>query len=337
MTRNLTGTFRQSLLISKKHTFIISVKSVITDILNPEEALIGGMDLQFFDSKQRYDLLVDSFNRNQTLTQVAVMRFTDASQEILRVHTHPYVEIIFLSRGSISIATEGRLLAMKENSIIIIPPEVVHATIVTNQNSLFDRTLLWIPQDHLAKLLARYSPEKRWFFCELKHVSVLNGAIRRYVEIQSSLQKLTAALLSRDEGADILCHCYLMEILVYLDQSLINGVQPFKQPKNTLLQNLLDYVDGHYTEQALCMDEIAKALFLSKSYISKVFKENTGVSLYSYITKMRLNAALRMIREGARVLEACNACGFGDYSSFHKAFQKEYNISPIKCRKANPV
>ena len=68
----------------------------------------------------------------------------------------------------------------------------------------------------------------------------------------------------------------------------------------------------------------------SKYYLSRQFKQFTGLSLYQYIMKKRLISARNMLRAGSPVMDACLCCGFGDYSNFLKAFKREFAQNPSK-------
>ena len=76
------------------------------------------------------------------------------------------------------------------------------------------------------------------------------------------------------------------------------------------------------------MDTLAKKFFVSKYHIAHVFKENIGLSIHQYITKKRLDLCQEAISGGMSIKDAYHQYGFGDYSSFFRAFKKEYGISP---------
>ena len=58
------------------------------------------------------------------------------------------------------------------------------------------------------------------------------------------------------------------------------------------------------------------------------FKKETGCTIGSYITTKRLLLARDMIRDGSSVSAACDACGFGSYSSFIRAYRKQFHSTP---------
>ncbi|MDR3309775.1 MAG: AraC family transcriptional regulator [Oscillospiraceae bacterium] len=83
----------------------------------------------------------------------------------------------------------------------------------------------------------------------------------------------------------------------------------------------------------LTLDLLAREVYLSKSYLSSVFKQETGMSLTSYITKVRIEKSKKMLLEDNIGLAAiAGQCGFKDQSYFTKVFKKETGISPKRFR-----
>ena len=89
-----------------------------------------------------------------------------------------------------------------------------------------------------------------------------------------------------------------------------------------------NYIKKNYAEK-LSLDALAKEVFLSKSYLSSIFKKETGMSLTAYITKVRVEKSKKLLREdSASLANISGQCGFKDQSYFTKVFKKETGVSP---------
>jgi AraC-like DNA-binding protein len=92
---------------------------------------------------------------------------------------------------------------------------------------------------------------------------------------------------------------------------------------------ILSYINQNLTED-LNMDMLSAHFALSGSYMSTLFKKETGTSLHKYISQQRISLAKRLLSEGLPVTEVYTSCGFGDYSNFLKVFKKTVGVSPKK-------
>ena len=103
--------------------------------------------------------------------------------------------------------------------------------------------------------------------------------------------------------------------------------------QKSITQDLLSYIHEHLDE-TLSMDEIAKTFSYSKFYIARVFKEETGCTLYKYIQNKRLEkAALSLIETKKPIIEIAYEAQYGSPQAFTLAFRQEYSCSPQIYRK----
>lgn len=67
---------------------------------------------------------------------------------------------------------------------------------------------------------------------------------------------------------------------------------------------------------------------MSRFNFMRRFKQCTGLSAYQFTQLTRLRKADSLILSGMSLTQACQQCGFGDYSAFYRAFLQEYGVSP---------
>jgi YesN/AraC family two-component response regulator len=104
-------------------------------------------------------------------------------------------------------------------------------------------------------------------------------------------------------------------------------------PENTeLLDDVLRYIEGHISEK-ITLKDTAHYFLVSESTISKLFQAKMDISFYHCVTQRRLIAAKTLIIDGVKLDDIPNLIGYVDYSTFYRAFHKEYGISPRDFRK----
>ena len=99
------------------------------------------------------------------------------------------------------------------------------------------------------------------------------------------------------------------------------------------VQEVKDYIDSHFTEK-LALDDLAERFFINKFYLSKIFKEQFGTSINSYLLQVRVTHAKRLLRFSELSIEQIGyECGVGDANYFSRMFKKIEGISPGEYRK----
>lgn len=96
---------------------------------------------------------------------------------------------------------------------------------------------------------------------------------------------------------------------------------------------IFNYIHENYSND-LTIDEISKAVGMSRSTCFKYFREYAHQTPMEYLTEYRLHKAERFILESARSLtEISNLCGFTSSSYFTKLFKDKYGLTPREYRK----
>lgn len=67
---------------------------------------------------------------------------------------------------------------------------------------------------------------------------------------------------------------------------------------------------------------------MSRSQIYRVFREYTGTSVWDYVRSKRLFAVRELMQNGVRPAKAASEYGFQNYSSFYRAYKKQFDCSP---------
>lgn len=78
---------------------------------------------------------------------------------------------------------------------------------------------------------------------------------------------------------------------------------------------------------------LARRVGISTSQLERDFFELFGVSPTKYVSKVKLDAALEMIRAGHAIAEVAHACGYSDQSAFTRRFQAAIGMSPSEYRR----
>lgn len=98
---------------------------------------------------------------------------------------------------------------------------------------------------------------------------------------------------------------------------------------DTNFANCIRYIDAHFCDSRLDMQNVCEYGFISMSSLQRGFKKYLGVSPKQYLIKLRMNKALELLRENKlSVKEIAFACGYEDKKYFSRIFKKKYGYPP---------
>ena len=109
-----------------------------------------------------------------------------------------------------------------------------------------------------------------------------------------------------------------------------------KSNKNSnRINHIMKYINNHYNEN-ITVSDIADHLEMSRTYLSKLFKNNMGINIKEYISNIRLQHAIDdLIMTDYPIIDIALNNGFPNIKSFNSYFKKEYKQSPLEYRKHN--
>lgn len=112
----------------------------------------------------------------------------------------------------------------------------------------------------------------------------------------------------------------------YNQETKREDVRTFKN-RHELVIHILAFIEQDLISIS-SLSYVAEKFHVNPSYLSRIFKEDVGMSFSHYVTFKRLELAKTLIGEGDRPMVAAYKTGFNDYSWFYKKFKEQYGISP---------
>ncbi len=103
-----------------------------------------------------------------------------------------------------------------------------------------------------------------------------------------------------------------------------------------LVEQIMSYVEEHYGDLNLSINDISDNLDMSAAYLGRLFKQVTGTTFIEYLTKYRLKAACELLAgTDMTVNEVSDKVGFTNCSYFYIIFKKNLECTPNQYRKQN--
>lgn len=120
---------------------------------------------------------------------------------------------------------------------------------------------------------------------------------------------------------------------LYLCFSSMLMQQPVQQALwRTYAQRAVAFISSNYSYE-IGVADIARHVGVDRTYLYRVFRQDTGCSPKEYLTQVRLKAAAQMLCDSQlSITEVAISCGFRELSAFDKHFRRSYNQTPLQYR-----
>lgn len=157
---------------------------------------------------------------------------------------------------------------------------------------------------------------------------------REPAKFKTLLRQLYTLAASDEYVRDMQIYGKLVELLTLLmEESWHPGAARIANGKKQNLQEIKDYLDAHYTEK-ITLDALSERFYINKFYLTRVFKEQFGQSVTTYLMQLRITQAKRMLRFTDHSVESiAQECGLSDANYFSRLFKKVEGVPPGEYRR----
>ncbi len=158
-----------------------------------------------------------------------------------------------------------------------------------------------------------------------KFVADLGGNVDQVVPVLDSMEATLAEITTVEQFRDRLQEI-LVGALTYRDSQT-------NSQHNLMLQQVHEYIDQHYMDANLSLNEVAGQVNLSPSHFSTVFSQETGQTFKEYLTEVRIRRAKELLRSTTlKSFEISYQIGYSDPHYFSYVFRKHTGLSPKEYR-----
>jgi len=240
------------------------------------------------------------------------------------MHSHDVYEIYLFLDGKTDYLVEGNKYRLKKGDIMLMRKGELHINSIRASATYkriyvnFDITSLLAETNNLT-LLDMFDKRP---LGEYNHYRAKDFPENHWQELLQAI----CAVASKEEKI-----CFLLPLLYELhnEYGRITSVAPNKEPN--LVAEICKYINDDLTKD-LSLEQLSEKYYLSKTHLNRLFKTNVGTTVGQYIKLKRLFLAKELLSQGMHPTEVYSRCGFRDYSTFFRAFKKQFEKAPTTCR-----
>ena len=256
--------------------------------------------------------------------QFRLFHLKDQTRKEFSYHYHDFHKVVIFISGKAAYHIEGKAYQLKPWDILLVNRHAIHRPEI-DSSVPYERFILWIQNDipwqELLKCFQKANDRSY-------NLVRLNSALQE--KMKDILFELENSAKSDEYGKEILTQSLFLQFMVYLNRIFLEKQYIFDKKSYTFdsqIANILQYIN-HNLKEDLSVETLAAKYYVSKYHLMRKFKEETGYTLHNYIVNKRLLMARTLISEGMPVLKAAQESGFAEYSTFSRAYRRQFKTSP---------
>lgn len=248
----------------------------------------------------------------------------DQTKKDFSYHYHDFHKIIVFISGKVTYHIEGKAYHLKPRDILLVSQGAIHKPEI-DPSVPYERYIFWIRDDlSCQELNTCFQKANDRSFNLVRADSALQERLKDLLpEIEQTLQ-------NKHFGDTVLRNALFTQFMIYINRIFLRtSSSPDKKTysSDTQVEQLLKYINRNLSEN-LSIDQLANRFFFSKYHMMRKFKNETGYTIHNYITSKRLLMARSLISQGMPVMKAAQASGFHDYTTFVRAYKKQFGKAP---------
>ncbi len=256
--------------------------------------------------------------------------YSDADLRAVMPHQHDFYELLFFLEGDVTYMIGETAYKLVSGDLLVIPRGIPHHPVFSG-TSRYRRIVLWLTPDFVASLP---QGEELAAFLSSEKGETDTGRLYRFRSADGSAIMECAMSIAEEFSyqrpyADTMTTLLVTRLLILIHRMApaADGSGGSDSASQQLVQEVVSFIDENLHHD-LTLDYIADHFFISKFYLSRVFRRHMGTTTHSYISQRRLFRARQLLYDGQAPSDVCRACGYTDYSVFYRAFKDRYNVSP---------
>lgn len=263
--------------------------------------------------------------------QIRMMRIRPKSDSM---HRHSFFELVYIVSGTATHLLGQETALLSAGNYFIIDTGSAHCYQNTRDFEIIN--CLFLPE-YIDRALADCPTLSSLLSHQVLRFGVpvdIHTADRTFRDTDGSIGRLMKTMVREYDA----CRTGYMELLrCYLTQVLVSAVRATEEAELTrkphaATEAVAAYLRANYA-QPLSLEALSRLVSYTPQYISSCFRKDTGMSIQTFLQRLRIEEACRLLsREAMPLSSLAQAVGYSDVKHFSKIFRKYKGLSPREYR-----
>lgn len=252
--------------------------------------------------------------------------------------SHDFWELVYVDKGAVEIQADDKQLVLNQGEILFHKPNEFHAIKSFRSDPNFF-VISFVCRSAAMELLAGYravlSPSLKPFVSSIITEARTSFHIPKNDVNLSGLTRRSHAKV----GGEQLIKTYLEQLLILLIRGLLEQKESSSFPGQEIMESkqvlkIKDYIRENLGKQ-LGLEELSAFTGYSKSYICRIFRQQCGTTVGSYITSQKIKHAKELIRNHSyNFSQISDMLAFDNPQYFASTFKRETGMTPSEFKRS---
>lgn len=261
------------------------------------------------------------FRSDDLIEREATIHIFESNGEACPRHNHDFIEIVYVKEGNVTEFVNEDRYELGRGDLIFINYGSTHRFLAHGRLNYVN--ICFKPESLEGGLI---TPENAFGVLQLTAFDEIRregagGMISFDVEEQSEIERLLSAMLreyrGRAAGWQTALKSYMNILFIHMLRKTTVGA--IGEDSASIWEDLQEYIDENLDSE-LSLSHLARKCFYNPSYFSRVFKERFGMPLTEYISRRKLECAVRLKRKSKlSTAQIAERVGFSSTSALYRA------------------
>jgi AraC-like DNA-binding protein len=224
---------------------------------------------------------------------------------------HEYSELIYCQKGSGYVTVNGKVICLKENEMVWIPPNYIHQYDFESAEVV----CAVFSNDFIPLFFKKLN--KRYFCASAINMSEMSEILKKFPEMK------------KEDSLRISGYLNLIGAIVLERSSFGNE----RNTDGVLCQRVFSYLVDNFSEN-ISLSQVAKRLGYNEKYLSHTLHSLTGVHFRKLLNSYRIDHAKKLLTGSCdmNISEIAASCGFNSLNTFNREFKTIVGVTPSEYR-----
>lgn len=280
--------------------------------------------------------MMPGFDRMQLQAPFDLTYYNEQPLSGGQFHSHAFYEIYYFHEGRCTYLIGDSVFTLKPGDLLLMNGLTLHCPNV-EPDSRYVRSILHFDPAWICKGLSETARSILLdpFETLRNHRMTLTGANRDEFEgMLADIHRLSASTAGFRQERITLRIQEMMYVIADWCQDAVQDQDSISE-KERHVQHVVSFVEEHYM-QDLTLERIARDMHITKHYLSSLFKEVTGTTVFKYLYHRRINQAKILLRlhPHLSITEISQAAGFKHLAHFSRMFKAMVGTTPEYYRRS---